>query len=75
MKLFARFFKRPASSPYELAHVIDHLPLTQADDWRKRRLIEAAERHGKPFKCAGADLPHELLNGDAVGQSPKRGFE
>ena len=65
MKLFKTLFRRSAASPYELAHVIDHLPLTQADtDWRKRRLAEAAERHGKPFKCAGADLPHELLNGD-----------
>jgi hypothetical protein len=70
MKLLKRFFNRSAPSPYELANVIDHLPVSQTDnDWRKRRLVEAAERHGKPFKCAGADLPHELLNGDAGVQT------
>jgi len=62
MKIWRRLFRRSARAGYELPQVLDHLPLKQSDEWRRSRLIEAAERHGKPFKCAAADLPHEMLN-------------
>ncbi|MGZ8203083.1 MAG: hypothetical protein ACXW2I_11205 [Burkholderiales bacterium] len=30
-------------------------------DWRKRKLAEAAQKYGRPFKCAGDDMPHEVV--------------
>ena len=32
-------------------------------DWRGPLLLEAARKHGKPFKCAGDDLPREIILG------------
>ncbi|HTN28020.1 MAG TPA: hypothetical protein VL180_09570 [Burkholderiales bacterium] len=32
-------------------------------DWRQQRLAEAAEKYGKPFKCASDDLPREVIVG------------
>ena len=43
--------------------VLDHVPVNGADDWRKQRLSEAAQKHGKPFKCAAPDMPREVLVG------------
>ena len=42
-------------------HTLDHVPVHATQDWRKQRLAQAAERHGKPFKCAGRDMPREIL--------------
>jgi hypothetical protein len=57
----ARVFKR-RTEPHEAAPVIDDLRGTGASgDWRKRKLAEAAEKYGRPFKCAGDDLPHEVV--------------
>jgi hypothetical protein len=33
------------------------------DDWRQQRLAEAAQKYGKPFKCASNDLPREVIVG------------
>jgi hypothetical protein len=42
--------------------VIDHVRMTEpAGDWRKRKLAEAAQKYGRPFKCAGDDMPHEVV--------------
>ena len=42
--------------------VIDHVSMTEpAGDWRKRKLAEAAQKYGRPFKCAGDDMPHEVV--------------
>jgi hypothetical protein len=30
-------------------------------DWREPLLIEAARKHGKAFKCAGDELPREIM--------------
>jgi hypothetical protein len=63
MKLLDRLFRPEAAASYELSHVLDHVPLGASnDDWRKARIVEAAQKHGKPFKCAGADVPHEVLS-------------
>jgi hypothetical protein len=32
-------------------------------DWREPLLVEAARKHGKPFKCAGGELPREIMLG------------
>ena len=57
----ARVFKR-RGAPHEPAPVLDDLRGTGASgDWRKRKLAEAAEKYGRPFKCAGDDLPHEVV--------------
>ena len=32
-------------------------------DWREPLLIAAARKHGKPFKCAGDELPREIILG------------
>ena len=34
-----------------------------SDDWRAERLAEAAQKYGKPFKCAGDDMPREVIVG------------
>ena len=43
--------------------VIDHMVSGGSGDWRKRKLAEAAQKYGRPFKCAGDDLPHETILG------------
>ncbi|HEV7800093.1 MAG TPA: hypothetical protein VGP15_03360 [Burkholderiales bacterium] len=55
-----RIFRR--HDPYNVTSlVLDHIPLNSSADWRKQKLVEAAQRHGKPFKCAGDDMPREVL--------------
>jgi hypothetical protein len=34
-----------------------------SDDWRAKRLAEAAQKYGKPFKCASDDMPREVIVG------------
>jgi hypothetical protein len=52
-----RLRKKAGDSP-----VIDHVRMTDATgDWRKRKLEEAAQKYGRPFKCAGDDMPHEVV--------------
>lgn len=63
MKVWDRIFRRSPAAGYQSAPLLDHVPVSQSDDdWRSERLREAAEKYGRPFKCAGSDLPHELLN-------------
>ena len=53
-----------------------HLDRSSAD-WRKLKLAEAAQKYGKPFKCAGEHMPREILlrggmiehSGEHAGQS------
>jgi len=46
----------------ETPPVIDHVRMPEAsEDWRKRKLAEAAQKYGRPFKCAGDDMPHEVV--------------
>jgi hypothetical protein len=60
LQRLARAFKR--SEPHETPPLFDELRDTGAsDDWRKRKLVEAAQKYGRPFKCAGDDLPHEVV--------------
>jgi hypothetical protein len=58
------------------AEVLDHVRIQVGDDWRTARLAEAAQRHGKPFKCASDALPREVLKGGthriAVASSKQR---
>ena len=35
-------------------------------DWRKERLAIAASKYGRPFKCAGQDMPREVFVGGRV---------
>ncbi|MEP6610175.1 MAG: hypothetical protein ABJA83_16080 [Burkholderiaceae bacterium] len=45
------------------APMLDYIPVEVRDDWRAGRLAQAAQRHGKPFKCASDALPREVLIG------------
>jgi hypothetical protein len=38
-------------------------PARSPKDWRQQRLAEAAQKYGKPFKCASNDLPREVIVG------------
>jgi hypothetical protein len=61
MDMLGRIFKRP-SGRIEVPGVIDHVPVDAgSSDWREDRLKQAQERYGRPFKCAGAELPREIL--------------
>jgi hypothetical protein len=40
-----------------------NVPGRAADDWRAQRLAEAAQKYGKPFKCASDDMPREVIVG------------
>jgi hypothetical protein len=33
----------------------------QGGDWRRHKLLEAAKRHGRPFKCAAENMPREVV--------------
>jgi hypothetical protein len=54
-------FRKREGRESDERHTIDHVPFAGTPDWRKQRLAEAAQRHGKPFKCAGDDMPREIL--------------
>lgn len=61
MDVLRRIFRRP-SGRIEVPGIIDHMPVNgDSGDWREERLKEAQQRHGRPFKCAGAELPREIL--------------
>ena len=46
---------------------IGALPLDQSSgDWRALKLTEAAQKYGKPFKCAGEHMPREILLRDRI---------
>src|SRR5205085_9997196 len=62
MKLFKQIvqvFKGSRSNPETAS---EYVPCHSCD-WREPLLIEAARKHGKPFKCAGDDLPREVILG------------
>ena len=62
----ARTFRRE-SDPHRTAAVIDYLRDSGGSgDWRKRKLEEAAQKYGRPFKCAGEDMPHEIMLRDRI---------
>jgi hypothetical protein len=61
VRSIARAFLRQRDSRHS-PPVIDHVRMTDATvDWRKRKLAEAAQKYGRPFKCAGDDMPHEVV--------------
>lgn len=62
MKLFKQFvqvFKGSRSNPETASQYVP----SRSCDWREPLLIEAARKHGKPFKCAGDELPREIILG------------
>jgi hypothetical protein len=61
LRRIARAFTR-RSEPHDTPPVIDYVERTGASgDWRKRKLAEAAQKYGRPFKCAGDDMPREIV--------------
>jgi hypothetical protein len=54
---------RQSATSDDEAHTLDYVPVEAVDDWRMVRLAQAAQRHGKPFKCASDALPREVLVG------------
>jgi hypothetical protein len=66
LRRIARTF-RGESDPHHTAAVIDDLRDTGGSgDWRKRKLEEAAQKYGRPFKCAGDDMPRETMLRDRI---------
>ena len=61
MNVWNRIFRRSSAAAYQGAALLDHLPFTQTDDWRRERVLQAAQKYGKPFKCGGPDVPYERL--------------
>ena len=61
MDVLRRIFRRP-NGRIEVPGIIDHMPVSPGSrDWREERLKQAQERYGRPFKCAAAELPREIL--------------
>ena len=64
LKGVIRAFRRETPTRYdESSHILDHVPISSGHEWRRQRLLEAAQKHGKPFKCAGQDMPREVWVG------------
>jgi hypothetical protein len=60
MKILTRIvqvFKASRSSTEELDEYVPY----STYDWRVPLLIEAARKHGKAFKCAGDEMPREIM--------------
>jgi hypothetical protein len=72
VKRLFQALKRSSSNDDE-RHNLDHVPLPASHDWRKQRLAEAAQRHGKPFKCAADGMPREIMVGRNAIVSRKNG--
>ena len=60
MKLFNHIVQAFKGSKSETDS--EYVPDTRFD-WREPLLVEAARKHGKPFKCAGGELPREIMLG------------
>ena len=48
----------PRDTPPVIDHVFDS---GGSGEWRKRKLKEAAQKYGRPFKCAGDEMPREVV--------------
>ena len=59
----SRVFTDTGTQQEELAEPAEVVSATESDDWRKEQLAAAAKKYGRPFKCAGDDLPREVLIG------------
>lgn len=60
MKILTRIvqvFKASRSNAEDSAEYVPY----STYDWRVPLLIEAARKHGKAFKCAGDELPREIM--------------
>jgi hypothetical protein len=72
LRRFIRIFKR-SSDPHAAPPVVDNVVgINGSGDWRKRKLAEAAQKYGRPFKCAADDLPHETILGSRGGSNSQR---
>ncbi|MDB5924089.1 MAG: hypothetical protein JWN13_3025 [Betaproteobacteria bacterium] len=58
MKLFNHIVQTLTGST---PHADDDYVPGNTYDWREPLLVEAARKHGKPFKCAGGELPREVM--------------
>jgi hypothetical protein len=66
LRRIAGTFRRK-SDPHRVPPLIDYLRDSGGSgDWRKRKLEEAAQKYGKPFKCAAEDMPHEIVLRDRI---------
>jgi hypothetical protein len=49
------------------APLIDNIDVPPpSTDWRTRKLAQAAQRYGRPFKCAGGDMPRQVVQRDRI---------
>ena len=50
------------TSPSDAGLELAPEPLVEGKkDWRKKKLRAASAKYGRAFKCAGKNLPHEVL--------------
>lgn len=69
----ARFFLGSiADDPMTL----DHVAVPGGPDWREEKLKAAAQKYGRPFKCADSSVPREIIVDGKIttlrpGEKPK----
>ena len=62
MKILSHIVQALKGSKSSPEDVTEYVPCNTAD-WREPLLLEAARKHGKPFKCAAHELPREIILG------------
>jgi len=66
LRIILRAFRGRKAHELE-APVIDRVDVPPpSTDWRKRKLAQAAQRYGRPFKCAGGEMPRQVVLRDRV---------
>lgn len=63
LQTIIRAFIGDPGDPFTLDHVPAKALEDSAVDWRDEKVRKAAERYGKPFKCAADSVPRERLVG------------
>jgi hypothetical protein len=72
LRRIARTFRRESDRHHSAAVIDDLRDTGGSGDWRKLKLEEAAQKYGRPFKCAGDDMPHETMLRDRIVMTPDR---
>lgn len=56
--------------------LVDHVAVSGGPDWRNEKLKTAAQKYGRPFKCADSSVPREIIVDGKIttlrpGEKPK----
>ena len=60
MKILSKIVEAFRGSRSHSDEATEYVPY-ETYDWRGPLLLEAARKHGKPFKCAADELPREII--------------